>query len=660
MTKKEKSKKLINKNNNILLKNILIPIIIIILIILFAWIIGSNSGNSYSLTLNGESRVTIYKGSIYNDPGVLAYDNNNNDLSSNVEVSGSVNTKRAGKYIITYKLDDLTITREVNVVERQNGSMSNNSSNSEKKHGETKLTLKGRDTVYLDLYTSYDEEGFTAIDSVDGNLHSKVKITHNIDNKTPGTYYIVYSVKNSAGITTTIKRTVVVMKVDMTLSLSNYEYTNQSVGIKVDVSDEYFDYLVLPNGTSVSSKTYLYNVSQNGTYKFKLVNKHGVVREADIKVENIDKTAPSVQCSASFSNNRTTVSINASDNVAVSRYVINGKSYSTNVVSLDSLVTNNNVSAYDSAGNVANASCTVSSRTYIEGLSKDGVIVTVKGGKINSDIAGYYFNYSEQRPDKSSGKFISTGSSSLDIVRLPGNTYVWIEDTKGNITGPSVINITNDALLITKSGYNILQNMTLESYLSASGWSIAELDKLIARSVRAAGLYSKEAAATAGVAMQTVLAQKYKIKMPYWWGGKSWTFGADKAWGTYKTKYSEEYDVWYYYYGLDCSGFAAWAYVNAGYEIKRGQYPSFWGYSKYALNQANGDVGDFILNNGHVKLIVGKMDTGYICAEASGKSAGMCLSTHPYSNSSGYWIAKGDKIAELYPKYNINNIPTGI
>ena len=660
MTKNEKSKKLFNKNNNILLKNILIPTIFIILIILFAWIIGTNSGNSYSLTLNGESRVTIYKGSIYNDPGVLAYDDNNNDLSSDVEVSGSVNTKRAGKYIITYKLDDLTITREVNVVERQNGSSTNNSSNSEKKHGETKLTLKGRDTVYLDLYTSYDEEGFTAIDSVDGNLHSKVKITHNIDNKTPGTYHIVYSVKNSAGITTTIKRTVVVMKVDMTLSLSNYEYTNQSVGIKVEVSDEYFDYLVLPNGTSVASKTYLYNVSQNGTYKFKLVNKHGVVREADIKVENIDKTAPSVQCSASFSNNRTTVSINASDNVAVSRYVINGKSYSTNVVSLDSLVTNNNVSAYDSAGNVANASCTVSSRTYIEGLSKDGVIVTVKGGKINSDIAGYYFNYSEQRPDKSSGKFIATGSSSLDIVRLPGNTYVWIEDTKGNITGPSVINITNDALLITKSGYNILQNMTLESYLSASGWSIAELDKLIARSVRAAGLYSKEAAATAGVAMQTVLAQKYKIKMPYWWGGKSWAFGADKAWGTYKTKYSEEYDVWYYYYGLDCSGFAAWAYVNAGYEIKRGQYPSFWGYSKYALNQANGDVGDFILNNGHVKLIVGKTDTGYICAEASGKSAGMCLSTHPYSNSSGYWIAKGDKIAELYPKYNINNIPTGI
>ena len=660
MSKKLSKKK--TDNNSLIFKSIVLPILIILLIILFSWFIGKGSNSSYSLTLNGEANIIVYKNSTYVDPGVLAYDENDNDLSSSVEVSGTVNTKKTGKYIITYKLNELTITREVRVVDRNGASSDTNpgATSSVNKQGETKLTLKGQETVYLDLYTSYDEEGFTAVDSVDGNLHDKVEISHNINNKQPGTYYIVYSVKNSAGITTVVKRTVVVMKLDMTLSLSNYEYTNQNVGINVLVEDEYFDYLVLPNGTTVASKSYVYNVNQNGTYKFKLVNKYGAVREAGIKVSNIDKTAPSVQCSADYSNNRTTVNINASDNIGISKYVVNGKNYSTNVVSVSSLVTNNTVLVYDSAGNQASATCNISSRTYIEGLSKDGVIVTVKGGKINSDIAGYYFNYSDSRPDKSTGKFISTGSTSLDVVRLPGNTYVWIEDTKGNITGPSVINISNDALLITKSGYTILQNMSLESYLSASGWSLAEFDKLIARSVRAAGLYSKEAAATAGVAMQTVLAQKYKIKMPYWWGGKSWAFGADKDWGVYKTKYSETYDVWYYYYGLDCSGFAAWAYVNAGYEIKRGQYPSFWGYSKYALNKTNGEVGDFILNSGHVKLIVGKTDTGYICAEASGKSAGMCLSTHPYSNSSGYWIAKGDKIAEIYSKYNISSIPTGI
>ncbi|MBO5120101.1 MAG: C40 family peptidase, partial [Bacilli bacterium] len=166
--------------------------------------------------------------------------------------------------------------------------------------------------------------------------------------------------------------------------------------------------------------------------------------------------------------------------------------------------------------------------------------------------------------------------------------------------------------------------------------------------------------ATAGVAMQTVLAQKYKIKLPYWWGGKSWEYGADKSWGIYKTKYSDTYDVWYYYYGLDCSGFTTWAYVNAGYDINRGQYPWFWSFDKYALKKDNGDVGDFIVSDGHVKLIVGKTDTGFICAEAAGKGPGMCLSNHSYSKTSGYWIAKGESIAKKYPKDSISNIPTGI
>ena len=111
---------------------------------------------------------------------------------------------------------------------------------------------------------------------------------------------------------------------------------------------------------------------------------------------------------------------------------------------------------------------------------------------------------------------------------------------------------------------------------------------------------------------------------------------------------------------MDCSGFAAWSYVNAGYNIKRGQYPSFWSYDRYALRKENGDVGDFILSSGHVKVIVGKTDTGFICAEAAGKEPGMCLSTHSYSKTSGYWIAKGESLISKYPKDVISNIPLGI
>ena len=43
------------------------------------------------------------------------------------------------------------------------------------------------------------------------------------------------------------------------------------------------------------------------------------------------------------------------------------------------------------------------------------------------------------------------------------------------------------------------------------------------------------------------ITQKYNLKLPYWWGGKSWDIGANKTWGTYKETYSEEYDNYYYY-----------------------------------------------------------------------------------------------------------------
>ena len=64
---------------------------------------------------------------------------------------------------------------------------------------------------------------------------------------------MVYTAKNSSGITTSVKRQIVVMNVKMTLSVLNTGYTNGTVGIKADIVDEYFDYLVLPNGQTVVS-----------------------------------------------------------------------------------------------------------------------------------------------------------------------------------------------------------------------------------------------------------------------------------------------------------------------------------------------------------------------------------------------------------------------
>ncbi len=656
---KKKKKK---KRDDSFFKIIIITIILLVGIILLAVLAGSSKqeDKSYTLSLKGDNSVVVYKGSSYVDPGAKAVDSDNVDISSQIIVDNDVNVNVTGRYEITYTLGDISVKRVIRVIERPVDAPSTTPGDRPTvTKGETTLTLNGEETVYIAVGGTYKEDGYIATDTKDGNISKKVEVTHNVNNKVPGNYQIVYTVKNSSGVVTSIKRNLIVLKVGLTLGVDNKNYTKNSVGIKVLVEDEDFDYLLLPNGNKVTSKTYTYRVNENGEYTFKSYNKHGIVKQSKIKINNIDKQAPIVSCSADYKNGQMVITINAKDDVGIASYVANDRHYAVNQIIQNSFVSNNVVGAYDVAGNYTTATCDVAPRVYIDSVNKDGVIITVNARKVGREITGYYFSYNNTRPNKSTGGYVATNRESIDVVRLPGTTYVWVEDNNGNVSEASTISIGNDAIPITTSStYKTLKNMSLETFLANQGWSKAELDKLIARSVRAAGVYSKESAATAGVALQLTLAQKYKIKLPYWWGGKSWEYGTTASWGSYKEKYSEKYDKWYYYYGFDCSGFVTWAYRNAGYNIQRGQYPSYSGSGQYArsFTRENGEIGDFIGTPGHVKMIIGHTDDGFICAEAS---QGVNTIIHKYSKKSGAYIVKGEMIAAKYPKDPLASIPTG-
>ena len=66
------------------------------------------------------------------------------------------------------------------------------------------------DNNYSDSESSEDNFDTRAIDSIDNDLTSSVKVTNNVDTSTPGVYRIIYSVTNSAGVTITKTRTVIV------------------------------------------------------------------------------------------------------------------------------------------------------------------------------------------------------------------------------------------------------------------------------------------------------------------------------------------------------------------------------------------------------------------------------------------------------------------
>ena len=99
----------------------------------------------------------------------------------------------------------------------------------------------------------------------------------------------------------------------------------------------------------------------------------------------------------------------------------------------------------------------------ITGISKDGVIVTISAEKNKSNITGYYFSYTNELPDKAAGGYIATSNDSIELVRILGTTYVWVEDKDGNISEPQTVIVDSTDILETYGDdYTMLKGTTLE------------------------------------------------------------------------------------------------------------------------------------------------------------------------------------------------------
>lgn len=365
-SKKKKSKKIIideEKEDNkkifdfellkmplIILGGIIFLILIILLIIkLF------NRGNVayndrlYYISLLGENNMTLYLGEEYNEPGYSGKDDRGNDLTKEVVVVNNVNTDTIGNYKVSYTLGNITKERNVKVTEKPVGA--------------TNIHLYGDLNVFLYVNQDYEEKGYEVIDSVDGAaLNNQVKISSDVDTSKVGIYKVIYSVTNSSGITTSSERTIIVTEKDLSLIPQTTSVTNGNVAINIYVRDELFDYLVLPNNIKVSDRVTTYEVSNNGTYNFVMYNTRGESEERSITISNIDREAPNGSCSGTYQNGVSIVNVKASDNNGISRYVIDGNSYTTSSIKINSELTKVNVTIYDKAGNNKVISCSLTNK----------------------------------------------------------------------------------------------------------------------------------------------------------------------------------------------------------------------------------------------------------------------------------------------------------
>lgn len=73
------------------------------------------------IMLNGSQYITLLTGQTYREPGYVAADNLDGNLTDKVKISGKVNTKKAGVYTLKYTVADtygnkVTVTRKITVI----------------------------------------------------------------------------------------------------------------------------------------------------------------------------------------------------------------------------------------------------------------------------------------------------------------------------------------------------------------------------------------------------------------------------------------------------------------------------------------------------------------------------------------------------------------
>ena len=169
-----------------------------------------------TIKILGDNPLTLEYDSNFSDPGVTTSDNAEGNIT--VKKDGSVDTRTLGEYSINYTATDASgneanATRVVKVVDTT----------------PPIITLNGDKNVSLFVGDSYNEEGATAVDNVDGDLN--VVINGAVDTNKEGNYTITYSAVDKSGNRAEIKRYVEVKKKPVTVK--SIAITPQTIELRV-------------------------------------------------------------------------------------------------------------------------------------------------------------------------------------------------------------------------------------------------------------------------------------------------------------------------------------------------------------------------------------------------------------------------------------------
>lgn len=147
------------------------------------------------LTLKGDNPIYVCPGKELQEPGFQAIDEYDGDLTKNVVIK---------------KLEDGSY--EYQVKDSSNNQVIKTRKVEYKDITKPTITLKGPTTLYLTVGSRYPEYGASASDNCDVIGSNNITIKNNVNMNQPGTYSVVYSVKDKSGNESSVTRTVKVSR----------------------------------------------------------------------------------------------------------------------------------------------------------------------------------------------------------------------------------------------------------------------------------------------------------------------------------------------------------------------------------------------------------------------------------------------------------------
>ena len=141
--------------------------------------------------IEGIADKTIHLGDSFDElKGVKATDKEDDDLTEQIVIDGSVDTSKAGSYDLVYSVTDsnrFTYSKKITI----------------KVVGDSIPVINGNTITISEGKEFKPYEYVTAYDSVDGDISSNIEVvSNNVNTKVVGIYKVVYRVMNSKGIET--------------------------------------------------------------------------------------------------------------------------------------------------------------------------------------------------------------------------------------------------------------------------------------------------------------------------------------------------------------------------------------------------------------------------------------------------------------------------